>query len=210
MPVRVIPVGPLQTNCYLLSCPENGQTAVIDPGWSGAELYEEIGRAGLTVAAIMLTHAHFDHLAGVAELKRLSAAPVMAHPDSWPMMRQAQMHARAWGFEIEPVPEIDAELAEDQSLAVGTLELSVLSTPGHAPGHVSLYLASGPAVFDGDVLFRGSIGRTDLPGGNYETLIRSIRDKLLRLPDETTVYSGHGPATSIGHERRWNPFLQNR
>jgi hydroxyacylglutathione hydrolase len=124
------------------------------------------------------------------------------------VMALASRHAQAWGFQIEPAPGLDGELADGQVIEVGTLRLEVLYTPGHAPGHVCFYERSAGAVFDGDVLFSGSIGRTDLPGGDYGRLLTSIREKLLTLPDETAVYSGHGPATTIGRERRYNPFLR--
>lgn len=208
MRVVTIPIGPLQTNCYVAACPETHGAVVIDPAWSGEALFELIGREGFTLQMILLTHAHFDHVAGAAALRRLSGARMLAHGDSKPLLRQATLHAQAWGFQIEPAPDPDGELADGQVIEVGTLKLQVLYTPGHAPGHVCFYEPAAGAVFDGDVLFSGSIGRTDLPGGNHQQLLKSIREQLLTLPDETAVYSGHGPATTIGHERRWNPFLR--
>jgi hydroxyacylglutathione hydrolase len=206
--VITLPIGPLQTNCYVAACPETGEAAVIDPAWSGEALFEFIEREGLQVKVLLLTHAHFDHIAGAAALRRLSGARLLAHPDSRALLTQASLHARAWGFQIEPAPPLDGELAAGQVIEVGTLRLQVLYTPGHAPGHVCFYEQAAGAVFDGDVLFNGSIGRTDLPGGNYQLLLRSIREELLALPDETVVYSGHGPVTTIGRERRSNPFLR--
>jgi hydroxyacylglutathione hydrolase len=208
MQVVTLPIGPLQTNCYVVACPETRLAAVIDPAWSGKALFDFVADEGLQPEVLLLTHAHFDHIAGAAALARLSGAPLMAHPDSRPLLQQAALHAQAWGFDIESAPDLDGELADGQVIEVGTLRLQVIYTPGHAPGHVSFYEPTAKAVFDGDVLFNGSIGRADLPGGNYPQLLRSIRDKLLTLPDDTTVYSGHGPATTIGHERRSNPFLR--
>jgi len=207
MQIQVIPVGPLQTNCYLAVCPESQAAAIVDPGWSGEELYNLVQREKLELKAILLTHAHFDHVGGAAALKRLSNAPLLAHPDSELLLRNAHHHAQAWGFQVDPTPKLDGGLAEGQIIEVGTLRLEVLYTPGHAPGHVCFYQARAGVLFDGDVLFKGGIGRTDLPGGNYARLMKSIREKLLTLPDDTAVYSGHGPATTIGNERRGNPFL---
>jgi hydroxyacylglutathione hydrolase len=208
MKVLTIPIGPLQTNCYMAVCPETQAAAVIDPAWSGESLFERLGREGFKLQVILLTHAHFDHIAGAAALHRLSGARLLAHADSGPLLKQATLHAQAWGFQIEPPPQPDGELVDGQVIEVGTLRFQVLYTPGHAPGHVCFYEPTAGAVFDGDVLFSAGIGRTDLPGGNHNRLMQSIREQLLTLPDETTVYSGHGPATTIGQERRWNPFLR--
>ncbi len=208
MQLTMIPVGPLQTNCYLVACSETAQAALIDPGWSGEELYDLVQKEGLDLTAILLTHAHFDHTAGAAALKRLSNAPILAHPASRPLLIEAHRHALTWGFEIEPTPEPDGELAPGQIIEVGTLRFQVLDTPGHAPGHVCFYEPTAKTLFDGDVLFRQGIGRSDLPGGNHRLLMQSIREKLLVLPDETKVYSGHGEPTTIGDERRWNPVLR--
>ena len=208
MLIQTIPVGPLQTNCYLAACQETNQAVLIDPGWSGEALYDLVTDKDLALVAILLTHAHFDHIAGAGALKHLSQAPILAHTDSIPLLREAHRHASLWGFPMEPAPEPDGELFDGQVLNVGEAQLHVLHTPGHAPGHVCFHEPSARSLFDGDVLFKEGIGRTDLPGGNYTQLMRSIREKLLLLSDDTAVYSGHGPATTIGSERRWNPFLR--
>lgn len=208
MMIETIPVGPLQTNCYLAACEETDQAVLIDPGWSGEALYDLVTGKDLALVAILLTHAHFDHVAGAGALKQLSQAPILAHADSIPFLREAHRHANLWGFPMEPAPEPDGELVDGQVLEVGELQLAVLHTPGHAPGHVCFHEHSARALFDGDVLFKEGIGRADLPGGDYQQLMRSIREQLLVLPDDTAVYSGHGPATTIGSERRWNPFLR--
>jgi glyoxylase-like metal-dependent hydrolase (beta-lactamase superfamily II) len=210
MPIQIqtIPVGPLQTNCYLFACSDTGQAVMIDPGWSGEALFDLVTEKELDLVAILLTHAHFDHIAGAGALRELSQVPILAHPDSEPYMKNAHRHAGLWGIPMEPAPEPDGELSEKQIIEVGQLRLHVLHTPGHAPGHVCFHEPESRSLFDGDVLFKEGIGRTDFPGGDYATLMRSIREKLLVLPDDTAVYSGHGPATTIGSERRWNPFLR--
>jgi hydroxyacylglutathione hydrolase len=203
-----LPLGPLQTNCYLMACTVTQQAAVIDPAWDGRAILTQATQRGWTISHILLTHSHFDHVGGLAELKELTDAPIYAHPDAGPMLARATAAAALWGIHVDAPPPADHPLAEGDVLAIGELRPVVLFTPGHAPGHVCFHLPQDGVVFDGDVLFQGSIGRTDLPGGDYELLMSSIRDKLLPLPDETVVLSGHGPATTIGDERRMNPFLQ--
>ncbi len=206
--IQTIPVGPLQTNCYLVACADTGQAVVIDPGWSGEALFDIVNEQKLDMVAILLTHAHFDHIAGAGALKERSTAPIMAHQDARPYMRDAHLHAGLWGIPMDPAPEPDGKLSEGQIIKVGNLRLHVLYTPGHAPGHVCFHEPESRSLFDGDVLFKEGIGRTDFPGGDHALLMQSIREKLLVLPDDTSVYSGHGPVTTIGSERRWNPFLR--
>lgn len=208
MNIKMIPVGPLQTNCYLVSCTLTQKGIIIDPGWSGEALYDLVQQEGISLNAILLTHAHFDHIAGAAALKQHSQAPIMAHPDTAPWLTQAKKHAQMWGFQIDNPPDIDEELEDKKIIELGDIRLEVLYTPGHAPGHVCFLERKARVIFDGDVLFNRGIGRTDLPGGDYTLLMHSIRDKLLTLPDDTTVYPGHGPSTTIGEERRRNPFLR--
>jgi glyoxylase-like metal-dependent hydrolase (beta-lactamase superfamily II) len=203
-----LPLGPLQTNCYVCACATTNQAAVIDPSWDGKAILSAAEQHGWTITHILLTHAHFDHVGGLAELKELTGAAIYAHPDVAPMIEQATRAAAIWQITLDPPPAPDHWLSEGQQLTVGELTLELLYTPGHAPGHVCFYLSEENVIFDGDVLFQGSIGRTDLPGGDYDTLIHSIRSKLLVLPDDTVVLSGHGPATTIGRERHSNPFLQ--
>ena len=162
---------------------------------------------GWEVSHILLTHSHFDHVGGLAELKTATNAPIYIHPDAVAMLEMAEMAASRWNIPIIPPPPADKMLAEGDIIEVGKQKLEVLFTPGHAPGHVCFYLREHNVLFDGDVLFQQSIGRTDLPGGNYDLLMQSIVEKLLPLPDETHVLSGHGPATTIGQEKQWNPFL---
>jgi glyoxylase-like metal-dependent hydrolase (beta-lactamase superfamily II) len=202
-----LPLGPLQTNCYILGCSETNQAAVIDPSWAGDAIARLVEEKGWSLTHILLTHAHFDHVGGLAELKAATGAPIYIHPDAVPMLAAAEQSAARWEIALVPPPAADVMLAGGDTLSVGALQLKVLYTPGHAPGHVCFHLAADRAIFDGDVLFQGSIGRTDLPGGDFDTLMASIRDQLLTLPDETVVLSGHGPATTIGQEKTSNPFL---
>jgi len=203
-----LPLGPLQTNCYILACEETLQAAVIDPSWDGRSIAAKAVEKGWQITHILLTHAHFDHVGGLSELKDAVNAPIYIHPEAVAMLQQANLSAAMFRLTIPQPPPPDKMLAAGAMLRVGKLKVNVLFTPGHAPGHVSFYLPDHRVVFDGDVLFQQSIGRTDLPGGDYQLLMTTIRKKLMVLPDETHVLSGHGPATTIGSERRYNPFLQ--
>ena len=192
---------PFLENCYVIEA--GGEAVVIDPGEATPELKELV--AGLQVTMIFNTHCHIDHVGGNAEMMRLTGAPLVCHQLDLPLLRAVEQQGRLFGVPVEPSPDPDRFIAEGDTIQVGPVTLRVLHTPGHAPGHV--VLAGDGFVVGGDVLFNGSIGRTDLPGGNFDQLIHSIRTKLLPLPDETVVYCGHGPTTTIGHERRHNPFL---
>ena len=201
-------LGPVQTNAYLVADPDSGAAVVIDPAWDGGVIVREAKQRGWRIGSIWLTHAHFDHLGGAGQVADLSSPPppVALHPEDYPLWR-AQGGAPLFGMRIDPGPEPTIELKHNQILHLGTYDFEVRHTPGHTPGHVVFYCASAGVVFCGDVIFGGSIGRTDLPGGNYDTLIDSIRMHLLSLPDETRLLSGHGPETTVGEERRENPFL---
>ena len=203
MNLQAFTVGPLQENCYLLS--DAGQAVLIDPGDEAGRLLGALG--GLELTAVWLTHAHFDHVGALADVLDRFEVPVYLHPDDRELLERASMSAAYFGLslrqpDLEPLP-----LAHAQVLNVGGLEATCLHTPGHAPGHVAFCLPAAGFVLAGDALFQGSVGRTDLPGGSHEQLIESIRRELLTLPDETVVYPGHGPATTVGAERRTNPFL---
>jgi len=203
-----LPLGPLQTNCYLLICQTTQKAAVIDPSWDGQQIADIAREKGAEITHILLTHAHFDHVGGLADLKTAVDAPIYIHPDAVEMLAQATVTASMFQLTIKSPPAADNMLAEGGTIQVGDLSLQVLFTPGHAPGHVSFYLPAHHVLFDGDVLFQQGIGRTDLPGGSYPQLMQTIREMLLVLPDETQVLSGHGPATTIGQEKEWNPFLR--
>ena len=204
---RVFTLGQLQCNASLLGDEETREALVIDPGEDPTALTDAITEGGWRVKEILFTHVHIDHVAGAAEVQRLTGAPVAMHPADLGLYDSLPEQAAWIGMPTPERVEITHWLEEGEEIECGSLRLKVLFTPGHAPGHVSFYLAEQSMILSADVLFRASIGRTDLPGGNHPRLIESIRTKLLTLPDETRVIAGHGPATTIGLERRTNPFL---
>ena len=192
---------PYAENCYVLK--EGDEAMVIDPGEAIPELLEAL--EGLTVKTVVNTHAHIDHVGGNAEIVRRTGAELVCHKDSVEMLEHVSMQGSMMGYQVEDSPKPDRFLEEGDTLDVGETSLKIVHVPGHAPGHIAL-VGEG-FVIGGDVLFAGSIGRTDLPGGDMNTLLESIKEKLLTLPDDTVVLSGHGPSTTIGDERRMNPFL---
>jgi glyoxylase-like metal-dependent hydrolase (beta-lactamase superfamily II) len=200
-------LGPLQTNCYLAGCTETKAAAIIDPAWDGRAITRAAADGGWKISHILVTHAHFDHVGGLAELKGATGAPIYAHADAVEMLARADRAAALWGFQLDAPPAPDILIDGGDEIAVGNLSFDVLFTPGHAPGHVCFYLRDEGALFDGDVLFQQGIGRTDLPGGDYALLMSSIEEKILTLPDGTQVFPGHGEPTTVGAEREMNPFL---
>jgi glyoxylase-like metal-dependent hydrolase (beta-lactamase superfamily II) len=201
------PVGPVQANCYLFGDEAAGELFVIDPGDEPERILAALRRHGGRVVAIVNTHGHFDHVMGVEAVRRATGAPFWIHDAEREVLEQGPARAKAiFGVEVPPSPVPDRWLRDGDRLRVGSLDLTVRHTPGHSPGGVCL-LGEGLA-FVGDTLFAGSIGRTDLPGASTEALLESIARVLLPLPDDTVCYPGHGPATTIGDERRSNPFLQ--
>ncbi len=205
MKVVQIPNGQFAENCYLVIDEATNACAIVDPGEEGGLIAHKVAAAGVTPVAIWLTHAHVDHVLGIPRLKDETGAPVYLHPADRILYDHVAEQAAAFGMEAARLPPPDRELAPGDCLRVGGLEFLVRHAPGHSPGSV-VFEGHGVA-FTGDVLFQGSIGRTDLPGGDFDTLRQSIERELLTLPDSTIVYSGHGPETTIGHERRTNPFL---
>ena len=206
--IETFVLGPVQTNTYLVGDPESGVAAVVDPAWDGHILVKAAQDRDWSIEQIWLTHAHFDHIAGVgAIVKALDPSPSLAlHPDDLPLYNM-QGGAPFFGMSIEPGPEPDVILTHGQKLQLGGSSFEVRYSPGHTPGHVIFYSADEKLVFSGDLIFMGSVGRTDLPGGSHATLLTSIREQILDLPDDTRLLSGHGPETTVGQERGWNPFL---
>ena len=207
MIIATLPVGIIQTNCYIVGCPETKECAIIDPGGHAERILAEVERQGLSVKYVLNTHAHFDHTDANGAMIRATGATLALHPLDLPLLKAAG-GAAVFGMQAEPSPLPDLELQDGDDLEVGTLRFKVLHTPGHTPGHVCFYEETEGALFDGDVLFYRSIGRTDLPGGNFQQMMNSIQGVLFALPEETVVYSGHGPATAIGDEKRLNPWLR--
>ena len=200
-------VGPLMENCYLLA-DEAAKTAVlVDPGDEAPRLLDALKTNGLQLDAIWLTHAHFDHIGAVAAIKDVLDVPVYLHPDDEVIYKSGSQAAQLWDIPFRQPTGATQPLEPDQVLTFGDTEVKCLFTPGHAPGHISFYLPSEGYVIAGDALFKGSIGRTDLPLGDHAQLLESIRTHLMTLPDNTVVYPGHGPETTVGAEKRTNPFL---
>jgi glyoxylase-like metal-dependent hydrolase (beta-lactamase superfamily II) len=207
---EILPVGMLACNCSIVGDEESGEAIVIDPGDEVERVQEVLARHKLRPKYIVATHAHIDHVGGLAELKRATGAPVLMHAADLPLYQHLPVQAEWLGLLPPGVVDVDQFLKEGDTLRIGPHVFEVLHTPGHSPGSLSLHLpgAQEEKIFSGDTLFQGSIGRTDLWGGSYEQIIRSIRGRLLIFPDETPVFPGHGPATLIGEERETNPFLQ--
>jgi hydroxyacylglutathione hydrolase len=203
---------PFFKNGYVVACEHTAEAILIDPGDEVADLLEAIRRQQLAVKAILLTHAHFDHVTGVGRAKAALHVPIWLHRDDQILYDNAANQAELFGLTIDPPPAVDCFYEPDTRLLFGRYVVEVFPTPGHCPGGVCLAIGPQAAeereLFVGDTLFAGSIGRTDFPGGDLDVLLRSIRDVLFRFPDDTPVHSGHGPSTTIGAERRSNPFLQ--
>jgi len=197
--------GAFAENCYLVADPDTRDAVIVDPGEEAGLFLARLASERWTPRAVWLTHAHLDHVAGVADVKRETGVPVLLHPADRPLYDAAPHQARLFGLSLDPPPPPDGALTDGQVLTVGNLSFAVMHLPGHTPGHVA-FVGYGLALA-GDVLFAGSIGRTDLPGGDTATLPRSIRERLYALPDDTAVLPGHGPATTIGAEMRGNPFV---
>ena len=212
MIVEHFPVGPLGCNCVILGDEVRGEAIVVDPGGDVDRILTRLEELGLRPVALVHTHTHFDHVAATTDLQARSDATVALHEDDLPLYRSLQMQLDAFGLPWRaPEPaEVDRFLKEGDTLRIGDAgELAVLHTPGHTPGSLSLLVegTDRPVLLAGDTLFQRSVGRTDLWGGDTATLVRSIREKLFSLPDETLVVTGHGPTTTVGEERRFNPFV---
>jgi glyoxylase-like metal-dependent hydrolase (beta-lactamase superfamily II) len=204
---EILPVGMLQCNCSILGDETSGDAIVVDPGDDIPRILAILQRHKLTVKQILITHAHIDHIAGAARLKALTGAPILYNPRDLPLVKMMDVQAGWLGMPTPEVHSPDDTLEDGRVIAITGISGSILHTPGHTQGSVCLYLPEKNLLLAGDTLFAGSVGRTDLPGGDGPTLIRSIHNKLLPLPDATVVVPGHGPQTTIGDERETNPFL---
>jgi hydroxyacylglutathione hydrolase len=210
MILETFPVGPLHCNCTILGDEVTHEAMVVDPGDNIPEILSRLQKHGLTLRQIVVTHAHIDHVGGAAQLRKLTGAPVVMNQQDLGLLGMMQMQAGWLGVPTPEVAPPDASAEDGLAIGLATLPAQVLHTPGHTPGSICLlfHLNDQHLLLAGDTLFAGSIGRTDLPGGNGQQILRSLRDRLLVLPDTTRVLPGHGPETTIGEERQSNPFLQ--
>ncbi len=201
-------LGPAQTNAYLVADPEIKEAVVIDPSWDGHVILKEAQKRGWRIGHLWYTHAHFDHIGGAGAIAdALNPLPLVAlHPNDHVLWR-AGGGAALFGFDIDPGPEPTIDFVHGMKMKLGSNEFEVRFTPGHTPGHCVLYVASAKVCFCGDLIFNGSVGRADLPGGDWDTLVRSIREQIFTLPDDTRLLSGHGPITTVGEEKINNPFV---
>lgn len=203
--VHQLSVGPLQVNCFVAACQRTREAMVIDPGEDGPRILQLAESNGYQVKKIVNTHGHFDHIGANQPVKEATGAVLMMHEADLPLLQNARNHAQAYGLTVSPSPDPDKFLNEGDVFSVGEQSFSIFHVPGHSPG--SICLLSDGHLFVGDVLFAGSVGRTDLPGGDFDALIEGVREKLFRLPAETIVHPGHGPDTTIGREKQTNPFV---
>ena len=210
MILETFPVGPLACNCTIMGDEEAGEAIVVDPGDEVARIHRRLTELGLKLKQILVTHAHIDHVGGALKLKRLTGAPILLNENDLPLLKMMEVQAGWLGVATPETAPPDAPLTDGLVVGLDRYPAEVLHTPGHTQGSVCLLFAPLKMVVAGDTLFAGSIGRTDLPGGNFDQIIDSIHSRLLPLPDETKVLTGHGPATTIGEERRRNPFLRPR
>jgi glyoxylase-like metal-dependent hydrolase (beta-lactamase superfamily II) len=210
MILETFPVGPLACNCTIMGDEEAGEAIVVDPGDEVVRIHRRLMELGLKLKQILVTHAHIDHVGGALKLKRLTGAPILLNENDLPLLKMMEVQAGWLGVATPETAPPDAPLADGLVVGLDRYPAEVLHTPGHTQGSVCLLFAPLKMVVAGDTLFAGSIGRTDLPGGNFDQIIDSIHSRLLPLPDETKVLTGHGPATTIGEERRRNPFLRPR
>lgn len=204
---KTFPVPPLSCNCSIVGDLESKQAVVVDPGGSPERILEEVESLGLTVCAILHTHAHFDHFLASGHIKLVTGAPLCLHPDDKDLWHMLEIQCQMFGVPYTPVPPPDQWIQDEEEMVIGPYTATVLHTPGHTPGSTCFYFQSEALVFSGDTLFRGGIGRTDLWGGDDRAIVQSIRDRLFSLKEETLVIPGHGGESSIGRERESNMFL---
>jgi hydroxyacylglutathione hydrolase len=205
MILKMLVVGPIQANCYLLGCERTREAAVIDPGDDADEILMTLAKDKLRCVSIVNTHGHFDHSGANKRLKEVTGAQLILHEADAPMVMNQAASGKMWGMQVENSPPPDRYVKEGDLITFGDISLKVLHTPGHSEGGISL--VTDKMVFVGDTLFAGSIGRTDFPGGDSDSLLRSVREKIFPLGDDVVIYPGHGPETTVGRERRTNPFF---
>jgi hydroxyacylglutathione hydrolase len=205
---EIIPVGPLHCNCSIIGDENSREAIVIDPGDEIEKVTALIKKHNLKLKQIVITHAHIDHVGGAMKLRALTGAPILLNENDYALLKMLDVQATWIGVEDPGEVKIDSSIGHDDSLQAGSLKASVLHTPGHSEGSVCLYFPAEKLLIAGDTLFAGSIGRTDLPGGSFDQIMRSLHHRVLALPDETVVIPGHGPKTTIGEEREGNPYLK--
>ncbi len=205
---EILPVGPLQCNCSIIGDETTREAMVIDPGDDIENVAAIIRKHQLKVKQIVITHAHIDHVGGAMKLRALTGAPILLNQNDYALLQMLDVQATWVGMVFPGEVKIDSDLAHGEALSAGSLSASILHTPGHTEGSVCLYFPVEQLLIAGDTLFAGSIGRTDLPGGSFEKIMRSLHQRVLALPDETVVVPGHGPKTTIGNEREGNPYLR--
>ncbi|HTG82447.1 MAG TPA: MBL fold metallo-hydrolase [Geobacteraceae bacterium] len=204
---EIIVVGPLEVNCFLLGCETTREGVIVDPGSDPEKILAAVEKQGLTIRQVINTHGHFDHVGGNSRVLSATGASLLVHGGDVPFLSRAVDTAAMYGLVTENSPPPGRLLEDGMLLTFGEYGMRVLHTPGHTPGGCCLYLESEGKVITGDTLFADGVGRTDFPGSSHEALIEGIRSKLFTLPESTVVYPGHGPATTIGHEKRYNPYI---
>jgi hydroxyacylglutathione hydrolase len=207
---EILPVGPLQCNCSIIADENSREAIVIDPGDDIADIQAVLEKHSLRVKQIVITHAHIDHVGGAMKLRAATGAPILLNQNDYALLKMLDVQAAWLGMSAPEKVEIDGSIGDADKVQAGSLVANVIYTPGHTEGSICLHFPADQKLIAGDTLFAGSIGRTDLPGGSFDKIIRSLHEKVLVLPDETVVVPGHGPLTTIAEERESNPFLQKR
>jgi hydroxyacylglutathione hydrolase len=205
---KILPVGPLQCNCSVIGDEQTHEAMVIDPGDQIEDILAILRQEKLTLRQIVITHAHIDHVGGAMKLKAATGAPILMNQSDYTLLKMLDMQAAWVGMKAPGAVQVDEAVDEGRVLRIGEISSSVMQTPGHTEGSICLYFPQEKKLIAGDTLFAGSIGRTDLPGGSFDKIMRSLHNRVLTLPDDTQVTPGHGPQTTIGDERETNPFLQ--